>query len=62
VVRWVIMDTGRSEMFDQLEDELRLALVSVPTVLAKVISNACQRLPNLSHSGSFARLDTQTET
>jgi hypothetical protein len=56
------MDTGRSEMFDQLEDELRLALVSVPTVLAKVISNACQRLPNLSHSGSFARLDTQTET
>jgi hypothetical protein len=44
VVRWVIMalDTGRSEMFDQLEGELRLALAPVPTVLAKVISNACR--------------------
>jgi hypothetical protein len=50
------LDPARSEIFDQLEDELRLAPAPVPTVFAKVISGACRRLPNLSRPGG-ARLD-----
>lgn len=51
------LDPARSEIFDQLEDELRLAPAPVPTVFAKVISGACRRLPNLSRPGGMARLD-----
>ena len=42
------LDPARSEIFDQLGDELRLAPAPVPTVFAEVISGACRRLPNLS--------------
>ena len=51
------LDPARSEIFDQLEDELRLAPAPVPTVFAKVISGVCRRRPNLSRSGGMARLD-----
>jgi hypothetical protein len=51
------LDPARSEIFDQLEDELRLAPAPVPTVFAEVISGACRRLPNLSRPGGMARLD-----
>jgi hypothetical protein len=49
------LDPARSEIFDHLEDELRLAPALVPTMFAKVISGACRRLPNLSRG--VARLD-----
>ena len=51
------LDPARSEIFDQLEDELRLAPAPVPTVFAKVISGVCRRLPNLSRPGGMARVD-----
>jgi hypothetical protein len=51
------LDPARSGIFDQLDDELRLASAPVPTVFAKVISGACCRLPNLSRPGGMARLD-----
>jgi hypothetical protein len=51
------LDPTRSEIFDQLEDELRLAPALVPTVFAKVISGLCRRLPSLTHPGGIARLD-----
>lgn len=47
------LDPARSEIFDQLEDELRLAPAPVPTVFAEVISGACRRLPNLSRPGAW---------
>lgn len=34
------LDPARSEIFDQLGDELRLAPAPVPTVFAEVISGA----------------------
>jgi hypothetical protein len=49
------LDPARSEIFDQLEDELRLAPALVPTMFAKVISGACRRPPNVSRG--VARLD-----
>jgi hypothetical protein len=51
------LDPARSEIFDQLEDELRLAAAPVPAVFAKVLSGVCRRLPNLSRSGNVARLN-----
>jgi hypothetical protein len=39
----VSLDTARSEIFDQLEDELRLAPTLVPAVFGKVLSGACRR-------------------
>src|SRR5690242_19785103 len=50
-------DPTCSEIFDQLEGELRLAPALMPTVFANVISGACSRLPNLRRPGELARLE-----
>jgi hypothetical protein len=53
-------DPVRSEIFFQLEEELRLAPALLPTLFAKVISGACRRLPNLRRPGGVARLEQLT--
>jgi hypothetical protein len=58
-VREVTMafDAARSEIFDRLEERLRLAPALVSGLFAEVVSGACRPLPDLGRSGGMARLD-----
>ena len=51
------LDAARSVILDRLEERLRLAPEMAPSAFARVVSDACRRLPNLGRSGGLARLD-----
>jgi hypothetical protein len=53
----VAFDAARSEIFDRLEERLRVVPALVSGLFAEVVSGACRRLPDLGRSGGMARLD-----
>jgi hypothetical protein len=45
------------ERLDRLADELRLTPVLTPSLISRVVTDACTRLPGMAKAGRAARLD-----